>query len=272
MFERPLFERRLADLSEGFDGVLGYVVKNLRTGECFRQSEDRSFDPASTIKLPILCAAYNEAREENTSLDSTIEMRQQDKVGGSGVFTHLGAGPKVSVRDAMTLMIIVSDNTATNMLIDHLSLERINLFIKRCGWRAAVVGRKLFHMEARARGLENSISPYDLAALLEGLARKTPLHPADCLDAVSILAKQQVSNKMPRKLRGRFASSSDPVRFAHKTGEIYGSEHDAGIMYIGEDQVVAVFMTTGLKDNFAGVNIISDLAAMFAGYFRGCAV
>lgn len=269
MDKKRRLENAINDLVGQLPGTVGYVAKSIKTNETFSLNEDRVFVPASTIKLPILCAAYDFARRGKVSLDQEIPVRREDKVGGNGVLKDLRDGLTMTLKDLMILMIIISDNTATNLVIDALGIDDINDYFQEKGLLETKVERKMLDAEAKARGLENYISPRDLATVLEGLARKTLLHPEDCDDAIDVLLRQQVNTKMPLKLADRFEYifNEFPIRVAHKTGDLMGIEHDVGIVFTPKDEIVLVILTEE-TDNKKGIEFVADLSKLIVDYFN----
>src|SRR6184192_2843974 len=110
---RAKFEQRLQQISSRVDGVVGYSVLDLTSGDRFAHLENEAFPTASTIKLTIVYELFKQVEEKRVRLDDTIVLDSAKKVGGTGVLTHLGA-PTLSIRDYAALMVTLSDNTATN--------------------------------------------------------------------------------------------------------------------------------------------------------------
>jgi beta-lactamase class A len=216
-------------------GRAALVVRPLDGGEATEVEADRRFPAASLIKLPILAAA----------LDAGLPLGERLPAGppvpGSGVLAHLADIGDMSVRDLLTLMIAVSDNTATNIIIDRIGMEEVNAWCERRGLTATVLARRMMDARARERGLENLTSAADVASVLSWLA--------DRPFAVTALEAQQLNDRLPRHLPAGF-------RLAHKTGELRGVRHDAGIIYppSGAPVVVAV-LTEGCAD---GAGLIAE--------------
>jgi beta-lactamase class A len=108
-------------------GEVGLAVKNLRTGETYEYKADRPMPTASLIKLPVMIATYNAIDQGKLSLDDMIELKKEDQVQGSGILTsHFSPGTRISLRDAIHLMIVYSDNTATNLVLHQHGLSATN--------------------------------------------------------------------------------------------------------------------------------------------------
>jgi beta-lactamase class A len=117
--------RRLDSLARAHRGQLAYTVHNIDTGERFELRGDEPFPTASLIKVPILVTLFDLVEKGSISLDDPIRVLKIDKVPGSGMLQHLHDGIEITVRDAAWLMGTISDNTATNLLIDKVALRRV---------------------------------------------------------------------------------------------------------------------------------------------------
>ena len=115
---------RISEVVRDFKGQIGVAARNLGTGEELDVNADTRFPTASTIKTAVMLEAYRQAAESGLSFDTPIALREEDKVGGSGVLRDLQPGLPVTIADLIRLMIVLSDNTATNMLIGRLGTAR----------------------------------------------------------------------------------------------------------------------------------------------------
>nr|WP_272918015.1 serine hydrolase [Actinomadura rayongensis] len=219
----------MARRAEARGGVLGVVVQGA-SGERASVNADRTFTAASLIKLPVLLALLDGVEAGRWSLDDRLPVR--DRVGGAGILRDLADVADLSVRDLVSLMIVISDNTAANLLIDRIGQHTVADWCARHGLHATVLARRMMDAEARERGEENRTSPADMATLLDGLVRGTLLGPAATAFALDVLARQQVRDRLPRDL-------PDNVRIAHKTGELDGIRHDVGVIFTNTPIVVA---------------------------------
>jgi len=111
---------------QNFPGVVSIYAKNLDTGLTYELRADTPVPTASTIKLPIMVELFAEAKEGRLDFSQKLQLTDQDKVSGSGVLTELSGGDSLPIRDLMHLMIVVSDNTATNLVLDKVSIAAVN--------------------------------------------------------------------------------------------------------------------------------------------------
>lgn len=209
---------------EEIPGEKGFFFKNLVTGEQAEYNAERAFSPASVIKFPILMAVFRLAQEGRTSLNDRIVVKNEDKVPSCGALNSFTDEPSVDIRTLCSLMITISDNTATNVLIDHYGTETLNRQFEEMGLTVTRVNRKLFDMEAAARGLSNVIQIKEIAMLLERLYRNEFISEEVCRDILEIMCRQQVKYK----IRGMLPAKT---KVAHKTGEDDDIANDVGIVF-----------------------------------------
>lgn len=180
---------------------------------------------ASVIKLPILIEAFRQREEGLVDFGEEFVLREEDKMPSCGALNYLQAGLKISMRDLAVLMIILSDNTATNLLIDRLGMEAVNATLSSLGAQGSRLRRKLFDAEAAERGLQNTVTARDMGRILEEMYFARIVSPRASEEMLQILSDQQLNGKIP------FFLKQDGVRIAHKTGEDGGITHDVGIVF-----------------------------------------
>lgn len=228
--------QQIDQLIQTAPGRVGLVVKDLSTEETLHWSPEERFPAASVIKIPILVEALRQEQAGRLRLDERIPVRAEDKVGGFGILKELPSVETVSLLDLLTLMIIISDNTATNLCIARVGMDAVNETMASLGLRATVLQRKMMDVAARERGLDNFTSAGDIARLLELIATDKVLTPEACTRALDILTRQQVNDRLPLLLPSQ-------VKVAHKTGELPGIRHDVGILFIDPRRVVIAALT-----------------------------
>lgn len=225
MLNREAIESKLRALS----GTIGVTIL-CGDGEALHFNGDVPIEAASVIKLPIMAAAFQAEKDGKLRFDDEIETTAEEMMPGCGVLTRLHPGLRVTVRDLMVLMIIVSDNTATNRMIDIVGIDAVNRLIEAQGLTHTRLNRKMFDAEAAARGVINTVSADDMALLLSRIANGTLVSPDASAQMLSILAEQQLNGKIPFYLSHNDDSELD-VDSAHKTGEDDGITHDVGILF-----------------------------------------
>jgi beta-lactamase class A len=255
---RDKTQKQLASVADGLDGVMGYVVIDLESGERFERLPSETFPLASTIKLSILYELFKQAEEGRLKLDEVRALERREAVGGDGILYHLSA-PAMPLRDYATLMVVLSDNTATNLLIDAVGMDNVARRMAALGVKGLQLRRKMMDLAAARRGDENTGSPADLARLLTIIYRSEGLSKKSSDDILAILAK-------PKRSALRDSIPAD-VRVADKTGTLDGVEADAGIVYVPGRPFVFVATTTFLKSNAAGEAAIRAASRAAFDYF-----
>jgi len=216
--------------------TVGVAIKNLESGETLAWRAEERFPAASVIKISILVEALRQAEAGRLQLDERIAVRKADLVGGFGVLKDLGSVEALSLLDLLTLMIIISDNTAANLCIERLGMGAVNAAMVSLGLAGTVLQRKMMDMPARDRGLDNFTTPADAARLLELVATDRVLTPKGSRHALEIMARQQVNDRLPLLLPAG-------VQVAHKTGELPGIRHDVGVLWTTRSRVVVAALT-----------------------------
>jgi beta-lactamase class A len=197
---------------------------------------DEAVPAASTIKVPILAAVLQEVGSGRQQLERPIPIPAL-RAGGSGVLQAM-AVDTLTLADLLTLMVIVSDNAATNTIIEMTGMEVINAFCAELGLRGTVLRRLMMDTAAARRGFENTTTALDQSTLLAALAGDTLLAEPLRAFAMRTLAGQQFNDGLPSLL-------PENAQVAHKTGDLPGVRHDVGIITAasGRRAVVSVLVT-----------------------------
>jgi len=255
---REKFERQVHDIAAALDGVMGYAILDVTSGDRLGHLDRQVFPTASTIKLAIVYELFRQVDEGRISLDRTIAVDRTKAVGGSGVLFEL-ATPTLSVRDYATLMVIVSDNTATNVLIDLLGIDAIAARLTALGMTATKLRRHMMDVGAARRGDENVSTPAEIVRLLEVISKGEGLSPAGREQAMALLKKPKAS-----RLRRALPPA---VEAADKPGELEGVRVDAGLVLAKNRPYILCVMTTYLKDDAEGERAIEEVSRAAYQYF-----
>ncbi len=256
---RAQFQRPLDAVVAGLDGVVGYVITDLTSGErVVARLERQPFPTASTIKLSILYELLRQADEKRIDLTATRELTRAQVVGGSGVVQHLDL-PRLSLRDHAALMIILSDNTSTNVVIDAVDPARVNARMSMLGLGDILLRRKMMDAEAVKRGDENVASPASLARVAELLWKGEGLSPGG----------RELGLKLLREVPGQIRSAVPArVTVASKTGTLDGVRAEIAIVDVPKRPFSIAVMTTYLAEGAAGERAIHAIAAAAFTYFE----
>ena len=255
---KSAFIRSVEEATAGVDGVAGWIVTDLTTKEVVTaRNERQQFPTASTIKLSILYELLKQAQSGTIALDTRVPLDRAQVVGGSGVLQHLTT-PALSLRDHAALMIILSDNTATNVVIDAVGMDRVNQRMATLDLGDIMLRRKMMDAAAAARGDENVASPASLAAMAERLWR------GDGLTAESRTAALRILRLVSGQIRSAVPGS---VPVFEKTGSLTGVRAEAAVVAVTGRPFSIAVMTTYLARDDVGNRVIRDIASAAHGYF-----
>lgn len=263
----------LAELEQALGGTLGvYALSLEQPNVVVRYGESEPFPAASTIKVFILQTLLEHVHSGRAALDEEILLDPDDQVTGSGVLKALTPGKPYSLRDLATLMIIVSDNSATNLLIERLGIEAVNSACQRWSWSSTQLAGKL------QKGLTyaSSTSPRDLGDYFARLWRGELL-PDDLTEvAQTIYRQQQLTAQLGSEI-GYDAYSTETgastLVIASKSGSVRGVRNDAGVIEAPWGRYALAVMTKGCADeryhpNNLGSQIVSKVSKVLFDHFR----
>jgi len=212
-------------------GDKGVYIKNLITGEVFAYGEEIPVVAASVIKIPVMIEVFRAARDGELSLDEVHALRDEERLPSCGTLKAMHTGIEMTILDLVKLMIIVSDNAATNILIRRVGIDNVNRTMRALGLEKTTLRRLLFDHEASRRGVVNHITAGEMGMLLEKLWRGEVVSKGASAQMLSILLDQRLNGKLP------FFLHPQDIDIAHKTGEDDGITHDVGVIYAKEPLV-----------------------------------
>ena len=251
-----VFERIMQRVEE-LPGKIGLYVTYPDSGESCGMNYDLPLEAASVIKVPIMVEAFRQKEAGLIDFDAPVTIRKEDKLPSCGALTYLHDGVTVTVGDLVTLMIILSDNTATNLMIGLLGIENINKTIDTLGLTGTRLNRMLFRPELSRQGIQNYVTAGDMAKLLLAMLKGELISPEASAKMLEILGDQRLNGKLP------FYLHSQDIACAHKTGEDDGITHDVGVIF-GKRTCVVCFLSNGTDVPMAE-RAMQDVAAMAAG-------
>lgn len=245
---------------------MGVALEHLESGESSYHNADELFPMASVLKIPVLCAAFRQIQAGAFTLADRWELTATMKNMGSGILTYLEAGLQPTVRDLLTVMMIISDNTATDMVMNRVGVANIDQFMKELGlinihlkmtirgifadiygpekadpdWLFGDLTQPKTMPPARRDGHAYSGSPEnnassarDMTRLLTMIYRGAVVNRAASDSMLYIMLQQQLNARLPRYL-------PFGIPFAHKTGTLAGVRNDAGVLYVNRQNHVAI--------------------------------
>jgi len=265
---------------------MGVSLLHIESGAEINLNADDSFPMASVLKIPVLCAAFRQMAGGAFTLDDRWELSYPLKNIGSGILTSMQDGVMPTVRDLLTLMIIISDNTATDMMMRRLGVAQIDALMQELG-----VGN--IHMAFDIRGIfddifghevadpqryfgnwtkkreappanrdgyayrggpnNNAATPRDMTRLCAMIYRGEVVNRAACDGMLHILLQQQLNQRLPRFL-------PYGIPFAHKTGTLSGIRNDAGVLYATDNDHIAITVFSRWDVNAIGEDKVAEWA------------
>jgi beta-lactamase class A len=241
--EAILFQKLDATIqseSRNLDAVIGVYVLDLTTSHTISLNADETFPTASTIKIAILAELFHQAQQGKLNLNDIYLLKSSDLVGGSGISSALTPGTtKLTLRDVAALMVAVSDNSMTNVVIDRIGMDNVNALLDSLGLSHTRLRRKMMDIKAAAEGRENVSTPREMSQLLEALYKGKVLNKQFTEDFFNLLSIHKESY-LPRLL-------PEDLHIANKPGELEGVRNDCGIIFTGKRPYSLCVMTTYVR-------------------------
>ena len=259
-------EFTINEIDRNLDGVLGVAIEDLSTGQRFMLHGDSIFPQASSIKIAVLAELYRQAQLSaqgeagKSKLNDLYTVRAADLVQDSDIMGGLTPGvTQITNRDLATMMVAVSDNSATNILIDRLGMDNVNALLDSLALHNTRLRRKMMDVKAAAEGRENVSTPQDMLTLLEKIYQGKVLDKEMTADFFKMLSTHKDSF-IPRDL-------PDGLQIANKPGELEAVRNDSGIVFLQNRPYIICVMTTYLVRERDGEEAITKISAAAYRYF-----
>ena len=264
-----LWQKMTADVTQvaqHFDGVMGITIRDLSDGREFTLNSDDIFPTASSIKLPMLVELYRQSQTgTGAKLADLYTFRKEDVVPDSAIMENLTAGvSKVTNRDLAGMVVAVSDNSATNVLIDRVGMDNVNKMLDSLGLHQTRLRRHMMDIEAAKKGNENVATPHEMAALLEDVFRGKVLNPQMSQDFWNLMCTKKES-PLPRLL-------PEDLKIANKPGELDGVRTDSGLVFLKNRPYVISVMTTYAREEGEASDAIAQISLIAYRYFHAVAI
>lgn len=259
-------ESAVTQVNQELDGTMGVAIMDLTDGRVFLENPDHVFAQASSIKVAILAELYRqqqrneEGTEGKAKLSDLYTVDAHDIVDGSAIMGGLTPGvTRVTNRDLATFMVAVSDNSATNVLIDRVGMQNVNALLDQLGLTQTKLQRMMMDVKAAQEGRENLSTPREMMTLFAALYQNKVLNKALTQDFFKVLGTPKASD-IPRYI-------PEDVVCANKPGELAGVRNDVGVVFVPNRPFVIVVMTAYLKRERDGDDAIAKIAGIAYDYF-----
>lgn len=255
-------QRQLQHIIKHTHAVTGLVAIDLTTGNTsFAFNGNYLFPQASAIKIPLLMTLYKQVQEGDYSISDVKKVTRDDVVGGSGVLKNMKMPVNLSIYNLCILMMTVSDNTATNTLIDLVGMEKVNKTMRSLGFDKTRLQRKMMDVKSSARGQENLSTPKEAAHILELLYRGKYISNNVSDEILSYM------KKAPRRESYLAAGLPDDVSIAFKYGSLKGVATEWALVLLPERPYAVAFMQSYAAPEDGGVQNIVSISKILYRYF-----
>ena len=245
---RLTLEERIEAELKSYDGTMGLYMDDLK-GNVITRFPDEPFETASTIKVYILAALFDAIEQGKASLKDMLTCEERFWIDGSGILGSLEVGTTLSVKNVATLMIIVSDNIATNMLIDYLGIDSINACIQKLGCKDTKLHNVLDFAKYHQLG---TTTPRDYASMFVRIANRTLVSPEASQQMWEILSQQHYNSMIVKSLPQFYVDPDNYDEqlfwFASKSGSMNACRNDGGIITTPYGSYVIVMLNKDFSD------------------------
>ena len=245
---RLTLEERIEAELKSYDGTMGLYIDDLK-GNVITRFPDEKFETASTIKVYVLAALFDAIEQGKASLHDMLTCEERFWIDGSGILGSLEVGTTLSVKNVATLMIIVSDNIATNMLIDYLGIDNINACIQKLGCKDTVLHNVLDFAKYHQLG---TTTPRDYASMFVRIQNRTLISPEASEQMWQILSQQHYNSMIVKSLPQFYVDPDNYDEqlfwFASKSGSMNACRNDGGIITTPYGSYVIVMLNKNFSD------------------------
>ena len=246
-------ESSIEQIDQHLDGVMGVAIEDLTTGDHYFLHEDEVFAQASSIKITVLANLYLQAQQGKLKLTDMYTVQSSDLVLDSDIMNGLTPGvTRITLRDLATMMVAVSDNAATNVLIDRVGMPNVNAMLDSLGLTHTRLRRRMMDLEGAKQGRENISTPREMMMLLDAIDHGKLLNKESTEDFFKVLSTNKASF-IPRDL-------PPGLKIANKPGELEAVRNDSGIVFVDGRPYVICVMTAFLRNEREGEDAITKVS------------
>ncbi|MCU0643965.1 MAG: class A beta-lactamase-related serine hydrolase [bacterium] len=268
--EAATFSHQMHELEKSFGGRLGIMAKNLRTGEVLAYAAEKKFPTASVIKVLIMVEYFYQVSEGKIAPTQKMTLGDANKWGGSGLLQYFSGTTEQQLIDAVMLMITISDNTATNLVIDALGktheekLAAVNERMQSLGLKNTQLLNKVMSWKTK-KDTPESIrygigvsTPEDMVILLEKMYKRELVDSVASRAMIDLMKKQEYNDMIPRFLP---FENTPGIEVAHKTGSVTAVRVDAGLILAPQADLALAIFCDQIQDRRGGSSNAGTVAA-----------
>lgn len=246
-------ETSVTDTDRSLDGVMGVAIVDLTDNHQYLLHADDVYPQASSIKIAVLAELYRQSQQGKLKLTDSYTVNASDLVPDSDIMGGLTPGvTKLTLRDVATMMVAVSDNSATNVLIDRVGMDNVNALMTSLGLKHTLLRRKMMDLKAAGEGRENVSTPKEMSTLLEQIYHGKVLNKEMTDDFFKVLSTHKDS-WIPRYL-------PEGLKMANKPGALEGVRNDSGVIFVENRPYIICVMTTYLRRESDGEEAIARVS------------
>ncbi len=259
--QQALSQKISSVISQKTGGRVGYVFLDARTGLGVQVNGTQEFPAASVAMVPILCAIFHAAYSDASVLEKKLRYKESDRVGGSGVLQWMRADTDYTVWNLARLMIVLSDNVATRILVENFGMDAINSYLDDNGLKKTRITDPTMLVEPPSAEV-NLTTPYEMAKLMVMLIKGDGFSPVDRKDMLSFLKHQ-------RYRWGIWRGVPPGTIVADKTGNLEGILNDVGVVYTRSGDYILSLFTSGFKKQREARLLINELSRITYEEYTG---
>jgi len=246
-------ETSITDTDRSLDGVMGVAIVDLTDNHQYLLHADDVYPQASSIKIAVLAELYRQSQQGKLKLTDSYTVNASDLVPDSDIMGGLTPGvTKLTLRDVATMMVAVSDNSATNVLIDRVGMDNVNALMTSLGLKHTLLRRKMMDLKAAGEGRENVSTPKEMSTLLQQIYHGKVLNKEMTDDFFKVLSTHKDS-WIPRYL-------PEGLKMANKPGALEGVRNDSGVIFVENRPYIICVMTTYLRRESDGEEAIARVS------------
>lgn len=250
-------ENEINNILSKVPGEYGFALKT--SAGTIQFNENTEMPAASTIKIPIMMEAFRQIKTGQLNPAEKVKLAYYQKVGGNGVLKRFSDGVSLPLIDMINLMIVISDNVASNIILHKVGFDNVNQLCEEMGYTHTRIRRCFMDIESQKQGKENTTSAKNMLTILENIDQGGSYKG----EMLSILENQEFNHKLAAY------NDNDQIKIAHKTGEIPGVEHDVGLFQYNNQKVYVAILLNQLDNQVASQHAISKVGKIIMEYMIG---